>query len=424
MSHDRDETAWFAYQSREPFMAVYKPKSRSGVAHYADPTVLAGKKMYIFGSKDKADYIRRLTDNFNLYVEMQAGLFTDQETYEFLNPEQARTFTEYWIPFRNLGGVTRVTPSAVLYAARRGQPGAPQTLSVELAATRPIAGAHIRISNGGKADPGRRHGTWVQRPYGQKLAIDAASAQPYFIQLLDNAGNALLEHTEGVYDASVPPGVKAGPRPKTDWNGPETEQLLVKREVFNELSDQLGSARHDYTVGLQSFPGNLEFEKAAGRVSVSLLRFDDAATHEEKVLAKAPADNEALYFAGVAESRLGNDDKAKGYWSKVMSESDYGAAAAVELALAASRARDFPNALKLLAPLAAEAGRSPRIKRLCGPPCCGAAATFQRLKLSFRPRAPGLLKTRCSAMRAYCSASTIRGYGIICPETGSVSPNL
>ena len=37
VANHKKAAAWFAYGSREPFFAVYKPGSRSGLAHYADP---------------------------------------------------------------------------------------------------------------------------------------------------------------------------------------------------------------------------------------------------------------------------------------------------------------------------------------------------------------------------------------------------
>ena len=136
----RKEVAWFAYQSHEPFLAIYKPKFRTGVAHYADPSVVTGKKLWIMGSENIDLYRTRLSDGGNVYVEMQAGLFQDQETFEFLGPEQSRAFTEYWIPFRDLSGLSRATPDVALFLART-----PAGIAIELGAIRKISGAKIRV---------------------------------------------------------------------------------------------------------------------------------------------------------------------------------------------------------------------------------------------------------------------------------------
>ncbi len=354
VANDKDETAWFAYQSQEPFMAVYKPQSKTGVAHYADARTLAGKKLWIMGRDQVDDYRRRLTDNSVLYVEMQAGLFTDQETSEFLDPQQARSFTEYWIPFRNLGGVTRVTPSVVLYAERKGN-----SVAVELGATRAIPGARIRIFSQGKVvseavadlDPKQ---VWTSAP-------NAPESGPFRIQVHDSKGALLLEHTEGSYNAEVPAGIKPGPRQLPDWNGPETEWLLAKREIFNELSGLSKFARNDYSIGMARFPRNPAFGLEAARMSLSLLRFEDAAKFAANVLALAHDDNEAIYYAGVAQGAQGNDAAARPLLSRVSVASKYGPAAAFEIALLSSRAHDFDKALATLQPLMAEPGRASRI---------------------------------------------------------------
>jgi hypothetical protein len=77
----------FAHASREPWMAIYKPKFRSGVAHYADPDQVKGKKIWLWGSTDT--YVAQyLTDKFNSYVEMQAGELETQPEFAFLRPEK------------------------------------------------------------------------------------------------------------------------------------------------------------------------------------------------------------------------------------------------------------------------------------------------------------------------------------------------
>lgn len=358
VANDTSESTWFAYQTREPFMAVYKPKSKTGVAHYADAKVVAGKKMWIMGRNDFDAYRRRLTDNANLFVEMQAGLFPDQQTYQFLEPQQARTFTEYWIPFRGLDGVTRATPDLVLYASRPEK----SSVAVELNATRAIAGARIRIISGAKVvsetsadlDP---TAVWVR-------TVEVGPG-PYSVQVLDARGRPLLEDNEGLYAAADPSGFKPGPQKLPDWNSRETEWLLSRRGEYNELLSQDAFAQHDYGAGLQRFPGDPAFEKAEGRLALSLLRFDEAADRLGRVLAaNGRPDSEALYYAGVAQSQLGHDKEALQLFAKVSGPPEFAAAAALEMALIAARTHDYPSALKLTEPLASDPGRAPRIEGL------------------------------------------------------------
>ncbi len=308
------------------------------------------------------DYKRRLTDNGNLFVEIQSGLFTDQETWGFLKPEQSRTFAEYWIPFRNLGGVTRATTDAVLYAARRKDSSGKLVFAVELNATRAIAGARIRILNGGKVV--KESSVDLDPAVNWTGAVDAASMQPYEVQLSTTKARVLLDQIEGVYDAGIPAGTKPGLQKLVDWNGPETESLLVNREKYRESGGQLAFAQNDSNLGMRRFPKNPAFEKAAGRLALSLLRFDEAVTDMQKVLAKMPLDPEALYTAGAAQAEMGRDSEARALFSKVGIASEFGPAATLELAFLAARAHDDSKALKLLEPLSGDPGRAPRIAGL------------------------------------------------------------
>jgi hypothetical protein len=94
----------FSYASREPYMAMYHPRTQSGVVHYSSPLDLPTKKIWSWGSdEDGLDWRAALSDNNSAYVEVQAGLFRDQETYGFLEPQESRSFAECWIPIRELG---------------------------------------------------------------------------------------------------------------------------------------------------------------------------------------------------------------------------------------------------------------------------------------------------------------------------------
>jgi hypothetical protein len=117
-----------------------------------------------------------------------------------------------------------------------------------------------------------------------------------------------------------------GPQKLADWGGTETESLLARREVFNELSSLPKFAHNDDSVGLRRFPKNPAFELAAARLSLLSLRFDDAARHTGNVLARAPLDDEALYDAGVAQPAWGREATAARLLSKLSVASRFAAA--------------------------------------------------------------------------------------------------
>jgi len=341
----QQETAWFAYHSREPFFAVYKPGSRSGVAHFADARAVPGKKIWTWGASQDRWVQSELTDAFPSYVEMQGGVFEDQNTFQFLDPEQFRAFLESWIPLYDVGGVSRVTRDAVLNLQRRGS-----TLAVELSATRAIPDALIRIfTAGGKVEEIRTaldpSATW-------RRDIENPAASPYTVELADATGAILLRHTEGVYDADTPDQVALGKIPATDWTKmPPSEALYLDRGKDEELHQHRFAAFTDYTEGLRRYPSSVALKRAAGRFFLSLNRFGEAADLLAKVAEGSPSDAESIYDLGAAQALGGHDREAAVTLARVGADSPFGRAAALQLALIAARGGDAAGALARLKPL-------------------------------------------------------------------------
>ena len=95
-NHKYGPVSRFSHGSREPYMGVYHPRTRSGVVHYSSPIDLPSKKIWSWSSDaDGLDWRRALSDNNSAYIEIQAGPFRNQETYGFLEPQQTLKFSEY-----------------------------------------------------------------------------------------------------------------------------------------------------------------------------------------------------------------------------------------------------------------------------------------------------------------------------------------
>src|SRR5205823_10375777 len=98
------------------------PKTNTGTVHFADYFELPAKKIWSWGvDADGLDWRKALSDNNSAYVEVQAGLFRNQETYAFLQPRQTIRFSEYWMPVRQIGGISRANLAGVVSLARRSR---------------------------------------------------------------------------------------------------------------------------------------------------------------------------------------------------------------------------------------------------------------------------------------------------------------
>ena len=171
----------FVHGSREPFMGVYHPATESGMVHVADHHDMPGKKIWSWGWDDEGkDWRRALSDDLSAYLEVQAGLFRNQETYAFLEPQQLLRFRETYQPVRKIGGYSRANDEGVVHV-RRGEGGA---LQVGLNVTRAVRGGRIVVRDGEatvREEPLRpralgRLRSNLRRPHGARARTPSRSA--------------------------------------------------------------------------------------------------------------------------------------------------------------------------------------------------------------------------------------------------------
>lgn len=115
-------TSYMAINSEFNFVGGYENDTQAGVLHVANHHVSPGKKQWTWGNGDfgKA-WDRNLTDEDGPYIELMAGVFTDnQPDFTWLNPYEEKTFTQYFLPYRELGVVKNASKDVLLNLCRKG----------------------------------------------------------------------------------------------------------------------------------------------------------------------------------------------------------------------------------------------------------------------------------------------------------------
>jgi tetratricopeptide (TPR) repeat protein len=326
----------FVHGSREPFMGVWRPDTNFGVVHWAEYAELPAKKIWSWGvDADGLDWRRALSDNHSAYVEVQAGLFRNQETYAFLEPRQTIRFSEYWMPARGIGGIARANLEGVLNLTRRDR-----ALVAAFNANRKIAPASIRILQGArvlaedKISLAPEH-TWTRR-------IENAAAAPCTFELRDGSGKVVLRHTEGEYDWTPASEIKTGPQPhpaEGDW---------LKRGTDQELQGELLPALRSYQEGLEHAPGDFALSVAAGRLCAGLQRYAEAIRYLESAAARATWDPEIAYYLGLAYDGASENAKARLAYETAARMPSWRAAASLKLGELLARKGDRQGALQFL----------------------------------------------------------------------------
>ncbi len=109
-------TSYMAVNSEYDFVGGYEHDSKAGLLHVANHHVSPGKKQWTWGHGDfgKA-WDRNLTDEDGPYIELMTGMFTDnQPDFSWLMPFEEKSFTQYFLPYRELGVVKNATKEALV----------------------------------------------------------------------------------------------------------------------------------------------------------------------------------------------------------------------------------------------------------------------------------------------------------------------
>ena len=302
----------FSHGSREPFMAVYHPRTGAGVVHYSSPLDLPAKKVWSFGGDERGlDWREALSDDGSAYVEIQAGLFRNQETYAFLEPGERVRFSETWVPVRGLGGVSRGNEEAVVHLGR--------TESGIVARFNVVDGlgpARALLLQGG--DTLRE--VFVDASPEELIAIEAPRAmvgQGSVTAALETAaGDLVISHTEGEWD--IDEDLQVGPVPQSEWPEPaeRSEGDWIEAGLAAEREGRRLWARSTYLSGLERFPGSLSLTRAVGRLDVVLKRPDSAVGRLRRSTDRVSTDRESWYYLGHALLALGDSVGARSAWER------------------------------------------------------------------------------------------------------------
>ena len=333
----------FVYGSRESYMGLYHPHNGTGIVHYAAYRDLPGKKLWTWGvDVEGLDWRNTLSDNHSAYAEVQAGLFRNQETYAFLPPQETIHFSEYWMPVRGTGGITRANLHGVLYLHRESG-----SLVAALNVNHEVRDARIRILDGAKVLFETRRNLAPETLFQHKLP-DAPAGKCRF-ELANAGGELLLVHTEDGFDWTPENEVKAGPQA-----GVRRQDDPVELGEDEEANGRLLDAWATYEAALKNSPGNFELNKAAGRLAVGLRRYEDAVRLLGQAQNRWNNDPEIHYYLGAAWAGLNENAKARTEWEGAQRQPQFRAVGRFALARLSAREGDGAGGLGLLEAAIAE----------------------------------------------------------------------
>jgi len=253
-------TSFMAEQSKYDFVGGYENDTRSGMLHVSDHNVSTGKKQWTWGCGDFGRaWDRNLTDNDGPYIELMTGMFCDnQPDFSWLMPFEEKTFTQFFIPYRELGVVKNACSDVLMNILADNS----QTF-LKLFVTRDIE-LHAEIlyrsemiySEDIKASP--EDDISLSIP-GNPEPMDC------IVNIYDSSKNILL-HWENESDRKeIPSPAKPALMPSEISS---SEQLFLTGQHLEQYRHATFEPMDYYTEALRRDPGDIRNNNAAGLLSL------------------------------------------------------------------------------------------------------------------------------------------------------------
>jgi tetratricopeptide (TPR) repeat protein len=361
-------TSYMCLSSEDDFFGGYDHGAHAGFVHWADHRTAPGKKQWTWGSAPFGwAWDAHLTDDNGPYVELMAGVFTDnQPDFAFLAPGETRTFSQYWYPIQDTGPVHQASREA---AVRLDVDGT--RIRIAAAVTAPRPGARILLRVGDRvlydaaADlaPGAPHvhefDLQATQPEMAALEFDRAESQggggrtdggaavmPHEYQLTVEHDGETLVSWRPRPEPEAPPTVEPATEPSAPADIDSNDELYLTGLHLDQYRHATRSPEPYWEEALRRDPGDARCGTALAARRMRAGRLDDA----ERLLRTAverltrrnpnPRDGEAHYRLGLVLARLGRDSEAKEAFAKALWDQAWADAAAVATArldLAAGR---------------------------------------------------------------------------------------
>ncbi|MCI1979032.1 MAG: DUF5107 domain-containing protein [Bifidobacteriaceae bacterium] len=359
-------TSYMAAKSNFDFVGGYDYKERAGILHVADHHVSPGKKQWTWGSGDFGHaWDRNLTDANGPYVELMTGVFTDnQPDFTWLKPFEEKTFTQYFMPYKNVGQVKNATTEASLgleFSGTSADASTPAQASPSTSANTPrsatatlyVTAPHAQVRLLATTADGRVL-------LDKNVAISPEDTVTESFEIGDCAESDItLTATDGATElvsyTPAKPSIAEIPDPAQAAADPEdiatTEELYLTGLHLEQYRHATYLPDPYYLEGLKRDPGDARLNNAYGRLLLRRGNFSGSLTYFNAAIKRLtwknpnPYDCEAYFNLGVAQYYLNDLDAAYDAFYKATWDDAQQEMAFFYLALIAAKRHEWQKAL-------------------------------------------------------------------------------
>ena len=340
----------FAWNYSDDFFAGYDHGKRAGTMSVADHHVVPGKKLWTWGNGPRGRmWDQILTDADGPYIELMVGAYSDnQPDYSWLQPYEVKSFSMYWYPFREIGGVKKANLDAAVNlevtADGTARLGFCTSSSHRQATARIVSGDRKILEETVFIDPAR--------PYLKELRLPTGTDPSNLKASLLVDGKVLVDYSPIRLQPEAMPGPDRFPPPFRELK--TSEELYLAGLKVDQFHDPAADPDPYWEEALKRDPGDARVNTVLGIRRLKQARYPEAEAHFRKALARStagyasPRDGEPLYYLGLALKAQGRNNEANDAFFKATWSLAWQAMAYLQLGELATLRGDMPAALELV----------------------------------------------------------------------------
>jgi tetratricopeptide (TPR) repeat protein len=345
-------TSYMAYHSDFNFVGCYDHGQQAGMMHIANHHLVPGKKQWTWGHSDFGRaWDRQLTDEDGPYIELMCGAFTDnQPDFSWLMPGEEKTFTQIFLPYKNIGGARNASSEVVLnleVARGRTQLGVyctrPRKVTVELWNQHKKGGRKLCFTKKLTLSP--------EIAWNHTLRLGRIKPQSLTLRVLDDQGLELLSYTPlPETKPDIPTAATAAKEPQDIASN---EELFLNGQHLEQYRHATYAPEPYYEAALRRDPLDSRCNNALGLLLLRRGKFSEAEPYFRTAIKSLtrrnpnPYDGEPYYNLGLCLKFQGRYHEAFDAFYKAVWNHAWQNAAFFELARLASRAGRMTEALEL-----------------------------------------------------------------------------
>ena len=344
-------TSYMAVSSKYNFMGGYEHDTKGGLLHVADHHIAPGKKQWTWGNGEFGrTWDQNLTDDDGPYIELMTGVYTDnQPDFSWIQPYEEKTFTQYFMPYREAGMVKDANKDAVVNLEVNGK-----QVKIILYVTSVYEKLKVALVKGEEILFSETISSSPENPYHKKIMLkDEVAAEEIKLDITDAiARKPLISYQKEKYtEQEVPPPAEPAKQPGDIENN---EQLFLTGLHLEQYRHATYKASDYYEEALRRDAKDARCNNAMGLWYLRRGRFNIAVPFFKKAIETItqrnpnPYDGEPYYNLGWALKMQNKNEEAydafyKSIWNDAWQHAGY-----LNLARLATSKQDYEQALEFI----------------------------------------------------------------------------